>query len=101
MPYTYREDTDKKDQVRAFLDEGSMPLMNEEDNPAIIATTAAAVGARSRDQTSSSFVSQSQPGGFLHTPLCGLAPSRSGFPTRDYLGKRLKPLGPDLIRVGR
>jgi hypothetical protein len=35
----------------------------------------------------SNFVSKSRLGGFLHTPLCGLAPCRSGFPARDYSGK--------------
>jgi hypothetical protein len=29
--------------------------------------------------TSSSFVSESQMGGFCHAPLCGLAPSRPDF----------------------
>jgi hypothetical protein len=31
------------------------------------------------DPTSSSFISESQPGGFLRTPPCGLASSRPGF----------------------
>jgi hypothetical protein len=42
------------------------------------------------DTTSSSFVSESQPGGFLYAPSCGLAPSHPGFPARDYQGKMLK-----------
>jgi hypothetical protein len=33
MSYTYREDTDKKDQGQAFLDEGSTPLVPDEDDP--------------------------------------------------------------------
>jgi hypothetical protein len=40
--------------------------------------------------TSSSFVSESRSGGFLHAPPCGLAPCHLGFPTRDYLGKTLE-----------
>jgi hypothetical protein len=39
-----REDTDKKDQGWAFLDESSAPPVNEEDDPTIMATTAATVG---------------------------------------------------------
>jgi hypothetical protein len=50
--------------------------------------------------TSSSFISESQLGGFIHAPLCGLAPGRLGFPARDYTGKCLKPPGPDLAKGG-
>jgi hypothetical protein len=37
MPY--REDTKKKDQGRALLDEGSMPPLPNEDDPAIMIVT--------------------------------------------------------------
>jgi hypothetical protein len=46
--------------------------------------------APSRDPTSSSFISESRPGDFLHAPLCGLALSHSGFLARDYLEKTLE-----------
>jgi hypothetical protein len=37
-----------------------------------------------RDPASSSFISESQPGGFLHAPpLCGLASSHPSFPAKD------------------
>jgi hypothetical protein len=36
--------------------------------------------------TSSSFVSESRSGGFLHTPSCGLASSHPGSPDMDFLG---------------
>jgi hypothetical protein len=42
------------------------------------------------DPTSSSFVSESRAGSFLHTPSCGLAPRCLDFPTRDYSGKTLE-----------
>jgi hypothetical protein len=42
MPSAYQEDTGKKDQVWAFLDEGSTPLVPNEDNPATMAATAPA-----------------------------------------------------------
>jgi hypothetical protein len=42
------------------------------------------------DLTSSNFVSEPRPGGFLHAPRCGLAPSHSSFSTRDYVGKTLE-----------
>jgi hypothetical protein len=42
------------------------------------------------DTTLSSFISDSQLGGFLHAPPCGMAPSRPGFSARDYLGKTLE-----------
>jgi hypothetical protein len=42
------------------------------------------------DLASSSFVFESRPGGFLHAPLCGLAPSRLGFPAREYPRKMLQ-----------
>jgi hypothetical protein len=40
--------------------------------------------------TSSSFISESQPGDLLHAPSSGLALSRPGFPARDYPGKMLE-----------
>jgi hypothetical protein len=40
MPYAYREDTGKKDQGQAFLDEGSAPPVPNEDGPTIMAATA-------------------------------------------------------------
>jgi hypothetical protein len=40
MPYTYQEDTSKKDQGRVFLDEGFAPPVPDEDGPAIMAATA-------------------------------------------------------------
>jgi hypothetical protein len=48
------------------------------------------LGPHRWDLTSSSFVSESRPGGFLHAPSCGLASSRPGFPARDYPGKTLE-----------
>jgi hypothetical protein len=33
-------------------------------------------------------------GGFFHTPLCGLASSRSGFSDMNYLGKSLETTWP-------
>jgi hypothetical protein len=42
------------------------------------------------DLASLRFVSESRPGGFLDAPLCGLAPSRSGFPAMDYPGKMVE-----------
>jgi hypothetical protein len=42
------------------------------------------------DPSSSSFIYESRPRGFLHVALCGLAPSRPGFPAKDYLGKTLE-----------
>jgi hypothetical protein len=45
------------------------------------------------DSTSSRVVFESGPGGFIHAPPCGLAPSRLGFPTKDYLGKTLETTG--------
>jgi hypothetical protein len=39
------------------------------------------------DPTSSSIISQSQLGGFLHVPPCGLAPSHPGLLAKDYPGK--------------
>jgi hypothetical protein len=44
----------------------------------------------SGDLISSNFVFEFQPGGFLHALPHGLAPSRPGFPTRDYPGKMLE-----------
>jgi hypothetical protein len=45
----YRENTDKKDQGRAVLDEGSTPLVPDEDTPAVMqaATPVADEGGRS------------------------------------------------------
>jgi hypothetical protein len=42
------------------------------------------------DPTSTSLVSGSQSGGFLHTPPCGLASSHQGFLDRDYPRKSLE-----------
>jgi hypothetical protein len=42
MPYAYREDTGKKDQEQALLDEGSTPPVPDEDSPAILDATAVA-----------------------------------------------------------
>jgi hypothetical protein len=39
MPYTYWEDTSKKDQVRGLMDEGSVPLVPNEDVLAIMDAT--------------------------------------------------------------
>jgi hypothetical protein len=53
-----------------------------------------------RDSTSLSFVSESLPGGFLHTPSCGVASSHSGSPNRVYLEMMLKPPGLNLLGGG-
>jgi hypothetical protein len=42
MPYAYQEDTDKKDQGRALLDEGSAPPVPDEDGLTIMVATALA-----------------------------------------------------------
>jgi hypothetical protein len=42
------------------------------------------------DPTSSSFIFESRPRGFLHAPPCGLAPSCLGFSARDYPAKMLE-----------
>jgi hypothetical protein len=55
-------------------------------------------GLRRGDLTSSSFVSESRPSGFLHAPSCGLASSRPGFPDRDYPGKSLETTWPGFGR---
>jgi hypothetical protein len=47
-------------------------------------------GPAGGDLVSSSFVPESQLGGFLHAPLCVLAPSHPGFPARDYAAKMLE-----------
>jgi hypothetical protein len=52
------------------------------------------------DPTSSSFVSESRSGGFLHAPLCGLASSRLGFATRDYPRKSLETTWPRFDGAG-
>jgi hypothetical protein len=39
MPYAYREDTGKINQGWAFLDEGSVPPVPDEDDPTIMAAT--------------------------------------------------------------
>jgi hypothetical protein len=43
---------------------------------------------------SSSFVSESRSGGFLHTPPCGLASSHPSFPAMHYPGKLLETTWP-------
>jgi hypothetical protein len=40
---SYQEDTDKKDQGWAILDEGSTPSVPNEDNPTIMAATTLAI----------------------------------------------------------
>jgi hypothetical protein len=47
-PYVYWEDTDKKDQGWALLDEGSMPLVPDENDPIITGTIAPLVGEDER-----------------------------------------------------
>jgi hypothetical protein len=42
MPY--QENTSKKDQGRAFFDQGSVPSVPNKDDPAIVATTTPAAG---------------------------------------------------------
>jgi hypothetical protein len=49
------------------------------------------------DPTSSSFVFESRPGGFLHAPSYGLASSHPGFFTRITQERHVKPPGLDLI----
>jgi hypothetical protein len=44
MPHAYREDTGRKDQWWALLDEGFTPPVPVEDSPAIMDATAPAVG---------------------------------------------------------
>jgi hypothetical protein len=43
-PYTYREDTGKKDQGRTLLDDGSAPPVPDEDGPAIMDAIVPAAG---------------------------------------------------------
>jgi hypothetical protein len=50
--------------------------------------------------TSSSFVSESWPGGFLHALAHGLASSRPGSPDRDYLGMSHETTWPRFDREG-
>jgi hypothetical protein len=47
-------------------------------------------GPHRGDPASSSFVSESGSGSFLHAPSCGLASSRPGFPDRDNPRKSLE-----------
>jgi hypothetical protein len=42
MPCAYQEDTNKKDQGWAFLDEGSTPPVPNQDSPAIMVAIAPA-----------------------------------------------------------
>jgi hypothetical protein len=58
------------------------------------------LGPHRGDLTSSSFVSESRLGGFLPTPPCGLASSRSGFPAREYPGKSRETPSQDLSAGG-
>jgi hypothetical protein len=41
-------------------------------------------GPHRGDPTSSRFISEFRPGGFLHAPSCGLTSSRPGFTDMDY-----------------
>jgi hypothetical protein len=43
MPCAYQEDTNKKDQGRAFLDEGSTPPVPNQDSPTIMVAIAPTV----------------------------------------------------------
>jgi hypothetical protein len=52
------------------------------------------------DPASSSFISESQPGGLLHAPLRGLALSRPSFPARDYPRKTDETTWSGFDRVG-
>jgi hypothetical protein len=52
------------------------------------------------DMASSSIISESWQGGFLHTPPCGLAPSRPGFLARDYSAKALETTWPRFDQGG-
>jgi hypothetical protein len=51
-------------------------------------------GPHRGDPTSSSFVSKSRLGGFLHAPQCGLASSCPCFADRDYPGKSRETTSP-------
>jgi hypothetical protein len=55
-----------------------------------VATSWHFLGPHRGDTVPSSFVSESQSGGFLHAPPCGLAPSRPIFFARDYPTKTLE-----------
>jgi hypothetical protein len=55
------------------------------------------LGPHQGDPTSSSFVSESCPAGFLHAPPCGLASSHPCFPDSDYQESRLKQPGQNLL----
>jgi hypothetical protein len=43
-PHSYREDTDRKDQGRALLGEGSAPSTSDEDDPTVVGTMVPLVG---------------------------------------------------------
>jgi hypothetical protein len=48
MSYVYQEDTGKKEQGWALLDEGSTPPVPDEDDPIIMDATALMVGVDDR-----------------------------------------------------
>jgi hypothetical protein len=75
-------------QTGPMIVEGPTKLRVQKQNPP--AGSALPKENRARDPTSSSFVSKSWPGGFLHIHPCGLASSRLGFHERDYQGKSLE-----------
>jgi hypothetical protein len=52
------------------------------------------------DLTSLNFVSESQPGGFLHVPPCGLASSCPGSSDRDYPGTTYETTRPKFVLGG-
>jgi hypothetical protein len=58
------------------------------------------LGPHRGDPASSSFVSESWPGGFIHTPPCGLASSHPGSPDRDYLGMKHETTWPGFAPGG-
>jgi hypothetical protein len=58
------------------------------------------LGPHREDPMPLTFVSKSRLGGFLHTPPCGLTPSRSSFPQRITQERCLKPPSPDLMGGG-
>jgi hypothetical protein len=55
-------------------------------------------GPHRGNPVSSSFVSESWLGGFLHSPLCGLASSCPGSFDRNYQGTTRETTGPGFVR---